>query len=89
MNKFAWMDTGKYVNHAAPRLCFAVANGRAVFEREMAKRYFEIVSEPKKLKIYEAPHALNAEAHARSHRFSCGAAFLQAPGTAAIAAIPL
>jgi hypothetical protein len=27
-----------------------------------AKQYFEIVSEPRKLKIYEAPHALNAEA---------------------------
>ena len=26
------------------------------------KQYFELVSEPKKLKVYEAPHALNAEA---------------------------
>jgi hypothetical protein len=28
----------------------------------MAQKYFEIVSEPQKLRIYHAPHALNAEA---------------------------
>jgi len=56
----------------------------------MAKRYFEIVSEPKRLKIYEAPHALDARSHgADRNRFSCGAAFpLSARKTAPIAAIP-
>jgi len=29
---------------------------------ELAKQYFEMVSEPKKVKIYDAPHALSAEA---------------------------
>jgi carboxylesterase type B len=29
---------------------------------ELAKQYFEIVSEPKKREIYNAPHALSAEA---------------------------
>ena len=29
---------------------------------EMAKQYFELVTAPKKLKIYDAQHALNAEA---------------------------
>ena len=28
----------------------------------MAKQYFEIVREPKKIKVYDAPHALNDEA---------------------------
>ena len=28
----------------------------------MAKQYFELVSEPKRLKIYEVPHALNEDA---------------------------
>ena len=63
MNKFAWTDAGKYVNHAAPAAMFLqYATDEPFLSSDTAKRYFEIVSEPKKLKIYEAPHALNAEA---------------------------
>ncbi len=61
--KYAWMDAGKYVSHAAPAAVFLqYANDEPFLNGEVAKRYFEIVSEPKKLKVYEAPHALNAEA---------------------------
>src|SRR4029077_3918215 len=63
MSKFAWMDAGKYVSHAAPATMFLqYATDEPFMNADIAKRYFEIVSEPKKLKIYEAPHALNAEA---------------------------
>lgn len=61
--KYAWMDAGKYVSHAAPAAVFLqYANDEPFLNGDIAKRYFEIVSEPKKLKIYAAPHALNAEA---------------------------
>jgi len=61
--KYAWMDAGRYVSRAAPAAVFLqYANDEPFLNGDIAKRYFEIVSEPKKLKIYEAPHALNAEA---------------------------
>ncbi len=89
MNKFAWMDTGKYVSHAAPAAMFLqYATDEPFLSGEMAKRYFEIVSEPKKLKIYEAPHALNAEATRDRIAFLAEQLFFKRPETAAIAAIP-
>jgi dienelactone hydrolase len=61
--RFAWMDAGKYVSHASPAAMFLqYATDEPFVNGDIAKRYFEIVSEPKKLKIYDAPHALNAEA---------------------------
>ena len=61
--KFAWMDAGKYVSHAAPAAMFLqYATDEPFLNADLAKRYFEIVSEPKTLKIYDAPHALNSEA---------------------------
>src|ERR1700739_3830181 len=63
MTKFAWMDAGKYVSHAAPAAMFLqYATDEPFLNSDTARRYFEIVSEPKKLKIYEAPHAPNAAA---------------------------
>jgi dienelactone hydrolase len=90
MNKFAWMDAGKYVNHAAPAAIFLqYATDEPFLSGEMAKRYFEIVSEPKKLKIYEAPHALNAEATRDRIAFLAEQLSFKRPETAAIAAIPI
>jgi dienelactone hydrolase len=61
--KFSWMDAGKYVSQARPAVMFLqYATDEPLLNGDLAKRYFEIVSEPKKLKIYEAPHALNSEA---------------------------
>jgi dienelactone hydrolase len=89
MNKFAWMDTGKYVNHAAPAAMFLqYATDEPFLSGETAKRYFDIVSEPKKLKIYEAPHALNAEATRDRIAFLAEQLSFKRPETAAIAAIP-
>ena len=79
--KYFWMDGGKYVSHAAPAAMFLqYATDEPFLNGELAKQYFEIVSEPKKLKIYEAPHALNAEATRDRIAFLAGAAFLQAAG---------
>jgi dienelactone hydrolase len=61
--RFAWMDAGKYVSHAAPAAVFLQYASRDPFlNGDIAKRYLEIVSEPKKLRVYDAPHALNAAA---------------------------
>ena len=89
MNKFAWTDAGKYVNHAAPTAMFLqYATDEPFLSSDTAKRYFEIVSEPKKFKIYEAPHALNAEATRDRIAFLAEQLSFKRPEAAAIAAIP-
>jgi dienelactone hydrolase len=90
MSKFAWMDAGKYVSHAAPATMFLqYATDEPFLNADIAKRYFEIVSEPKKLKIYEAPHALNAEATRDPIAFLAEQLAFKVPAAAAVAAIPV
>jgi dienelactone hydrolase len=61
--KYAWLDPGKFVSHAAPAMVFLQYAAKEDFlTPERDKEYFAIVSEPKKFKLYDAPHALNAEA---------------------------
>lgn len=63
VKKYSWQDAGKYVSHAAPAAVFLqYASQETFLNGEVAKQYLEIVSEPKELKMYDAPHALNAEA---------------------------
>ena len=90
MSKFGWMDAGKYVSHAAPATMFLqYATDEPFMNADTAKGYFEIVSEPKKLKIYEAPHALNAEATRDRIDFLAEQLAIKVPDAAAIAAIPV
>jgi dienelactone hydrolase len=90
MTKFAWMDAGKYVSHAAPAAVFLqYATDEPFLKVEAVKGYFQIVSEPKKLKIYEAPHALNAEATRDRIAFLAEQLSFKVPGAAAVAAIPV
>ena len=87
--KYAWMDGGKYVSHAAPAAMFLqYATDEPFLNGELAKQYFEIVSEPKKLKIYDAPHALNAEATRDRIAFLAEQLSFKPPDAKAIAAIP-
>lgn len=61
MAKYSWLDEGKYVSHAAPAFVFLqYATQEKFLTPERARQYKAIVSEPKRFKIYEAPHALNA-----------------------------
>jgi len=61
--KYAWLDPGKFVSHAAPAVVFLQYASREVFlNPDRARAYEAIVSEPKRFKLYDAPHALNAEA---------------------------
>lgn len=61
--KYAWLDPGVYLLHAAPAavlMQFATKEDFLTVER--ARRYAELVSEPKEFKVYDAQHALNAAA---------------------------
>lgn len=61
--KYAWLDPGKFVSHAAPAVVFLqYATKEDFLTPARAKQYDTIVSDPKKFKLYDAPHALNAEA---------------------------
>src|ERR1700680_2662760 len=87
--KHAWMDGGKYVSHAAPAAMFLqYATDEPFLNGELAKQYFEIVSEPKKLKIYDAPHALSAEATRDRIAFLAEQLSFKPPDAKAMAAIP-
>lgn len=61
--KYAYLDQGKYVSHAAPAVIFLqFANQEDFLTPERARQHAAIVSEPKQVKFYECPHSLNAEA---------------------------
>ncbi|HEV1994943.1 MAG TPA: hypothetical protein VGR03_11480 [Candidatus Acidoferrum sp.] len=61
--KYAWTDPGKFVSHATPATVFLQYAAQEKFlTAERARQYAAIVSEPKQFKLYDAPHALNAEA---------------------------
>ena len=87
--KYSWMDGGKYVFRAAPAAMFLqYATDEPFLNGDLAKQYFEIVSEPKKLKIYDAPHALSAEATRDRIAFLAEQLSFKPPDARAIAAIP-
>ncbi|HEU4767957.1 MAG TPA: hypothetical protein VFS77_11295 [Pyrinomonadaceae bacterium] len=61
--KHSYLDQGKYVAHAAPAFVFLqYATQEDFMKPERAREYEKVVSKPKRFKLYEAPHALNAEA---------------------------
>ena len=63
VTRYAWLDQGKYVSHAAPAVVFLqFATQEKLLTPELARQYAAVVSEPKRFKLYDAPHALNAEA---------------------------
>jgi len=89
MAKYTWLDQGKYVAHATPATVFLqYATKEDFLTPERAKEYYAIVSEPKSLKFYEAPHALNAEARRDRIAFLVKELSVTPPDPAAIARIP-
>ena len=61
--KYPYLDQGKFVSHAAPAIVFLqFANQEQFLTPELALKHAAVVSEPKVVKFYEAPHSLNAEA---------------------------
>lgn len=61
--EYAWTDPGRFVSHATPAKVFLqYATEEKFLSPTRARQYAAIVSEPKRFKLYQAPHALNAEA---------------------------
>ena len=87
--KYAYLDQGKYVSHAAPAVVFLQYGAQEKFlNAERAHLYAAVVSEPKQLKIYDAPHSLNAEARRDRIAFLIEQLKLKPLPAAAIAGIP-
>jgi len=87
--KYSWLDAGKYVSHAAPAVVFLQYGSQEKFlTPERDKEYAAVVSEPKRFKLYDAPHALNAEARRDRVAFLIEQLQLKPVPPAAIAAIP-
>jgi cephalosporin-C deacetylase-like acetyl esterase len=87
--KYAWLDGGKYVAHATPATVFLqFATKEDFLTPARAKEYYPIVSEPKSMKFYEAPHALNADARRDRIAFLVKELGMKAPDPAVIARVP-
>jgi dienelactone hydrolase len=88
MRKYVWIDPGKYVAHASPAFVFLQYGKEEFFTPERVRAYEKIVSEPKRLKIYAAPHSLNAEARRDRVQFLAEQLKLGPLSPSLIAAIP-
>ncbi|HWY56429.1 MAG TPA: hypothetical protein VNZ03_18330 [Terriglobales bacterium] len=87
--KYAWLDPGKFVSHAAPAVVFLqYASKESFLTPDRARAYEAIVSEPKRFKLYDAPHALNAEARRDRIAFLTEQLKLKPLTPAVIASIP-
>jgi dienelactone hydrolase len=87
--KYSWTDPGKYAPHAAPAFVFLqYATDEPFAGPELAKQYAAVVSEPKKFKLYQAPHALNAEATRDRVAFLAEQLSFKAPDAKDVASIP-
>jgi dienelactone hydrolase len=87
--KYAWLDPGKYVSHAAPAVVFLQYAAQEKFlNPDRDREYAAIVSEPKRFKLYDAPHALNAEARRDRIAFLTEQLNLKPVAPAVIASIP-
>jgi len=61
--KYPWMDQGKYLAQAAPAFVFMqFATQEDFLKPPHVLQYDRVVSKPNMLKVYEAPHSLNAAA---------------------------
>jgi len=87
--KYGWLDPGKFVSHAAPAVVFLQYGSKEDFlTPDRARGYAAIVSEPKRFQLYDAPHALNAEARRDRIESLCDQLKLKPPTASAISSIP-
>ena len=87
--KYSWLDPGKFVAHAAPAVVFLqYASQEKFLTPDRARAYAALVSEPKQLKVYDAPHALNAAARRDRVAFLVERLRLKPVAPAVIAQIP-
>jgi dienelactone hydrolase len=89
VTRYAWLDQGKYVSHAAPATVFLqYASQEKFLNPERDREYAAVVSEPKRFKLYDAPHALNAEARRDRVAFLAEQLHLKPTPSKAIDAVP-
>jgi dienelactone hydrolase len=87
--KYGWLDPGKFVSHAAPAtVLLQFATQETFLTAERARQYAAVVSEPKQFKLYDAPHALNAEARRDRISFLSVQLKLKALDPSLIASVP-
>lgn len=87
--KYAWLDPGKFVSQAAPAAVFLQYGGQETFlNPARAREYAAIVSEPKRLGIYDAPHALNAQARKERIAFLTEELHLKPLDPSVVATVP-
>jgi dienelactone hydrolase len=85
----AWADPGPYVARAAPATVFLqYASREDYLTPARAREYAANVSEPKRFKEYDAPHALNAEARRDRLAFLAEVLSVKPPDPAAVTAVP-
>lgn len=89
VSKYAWLDQGKYVSHAAPAIVFLQYGTQEKFLTPARDHeYAAVVSEPKRFKLYDAPHALNGEARRDRIAFLIEQLELKPVAPEAIASVP-
>jgi len=89
VSKYAWLDQGKYVSHAAPAVVFLQYGTQEKFLTPARDHeYAAVVSEPKRFKLYDAPHALNGEARRDRIAFLTEQLELKPVAPEAIASVP-
>ena len=87
--KYSWLDEGKYVSHAAPAVVFLqYATQEQFLTPERARQYEAVVSDPKRFKLYDTPHALNAEARRERIAFLAEQLKLKPLSATLVAGIP-
>ncbi|HVM75780.1 MAG TPA: hypothetical protein VMT75_09070 [Candidatus Saccharimonadales bacterium] len=87
--KYSWADQGKYIARATPAsLFFQYATKEDFLTPDLAKATEALASEPKQIKIYDAPHALNAEARRDRIAFLAQQLQFKPPSPEVIARIP-
>jgi cephalosporin-C deacetylase-like acetyl esterase len=87
--KYSWIDEGKYIAHASPAsLFFQYASKEDFLTPDLARATAALASQPRQVKIYDAPHALNAEARRDRIAFLAEQLQFKVPSAEIIAAIP-
>jgi hypothetical protein len=80
--------TERNTSPAPAAMFLQYGSGEPFLKADLAKQYFEVVSEPKRLKIYDVPHALNAEATRDRIAFLAEQLSFRPPEAKAVRAIP-
>ena len=88
--KYAWLDPGKFVSRPRSAVVFLQYGTKDLpfLTSERVHGYFSLVSEPKRFQLYEAPHALNAEARRDRLAFLAQQLQLQTLSPSVVAAVP-